>query len=130
MILGAGVEQEAERRFGSNDPFVHNLAKMSRITKDMQNVAISMRMVSLKSTFQRLLRVGRDTISQLGKSAQMELRGEETEIDRSVAERLMDPLVHLLRNSIAHGIENPAERKEAGKAEEGRVAIAAHSSRG
>ena len=130
MILGAGVEQEAVSRFGSNDRFVHNLTKMSRITKDMQNVAISMRMVSLKATFQRLLRIGRDTVSQLGKSAHIELRGEETEIDRSVAERLMDPLVHLLRNSIAHGIESPSERQAAGKSSEGRVVISAQSSRG
>jgi len=130
LILGSVVEQDASRRFGANDSLVHNLAKMSRITKDMQSVAISMRMVSLKSTFQRLLRVGRDTVAELGKGVQLELSGDETEIDRSVAEKLMDPLLHLVRNSIAHGIENPSERQASGKPEQGKVQISAQSNRG
>lgn len=124
MILEAGVEQSA------GDTLVLNLAKMSRITKEMQNLAISMRMVSLKSTLQKLQRVARDTSSQLGKPIDIELRGEETEIDRGVAEKLLEPLLHLVRNSISHGLESAEERASLGKSPQGHLLIAATSNRG
>ena len=130
MILGASVEQSAEAQLGSSNSVLHNLVKMSRITKSMQNMAISMRMISLKSTFQKLQRVARDASSQLGKTVSIEVTGEDIEIDRGVAERLLEPLLHLVKNCVSHGIEGPDERLAAYKSPHGQVAITASSSRG
>jgi two-component system, chemotaxis family, sensor kinase CheA len=130
IIMQSLVEQEAGSKFNSNDNFTNNLLRISRITKDMQNIAMSLRMVSLKSTFQKINRIGRDTISELGKNASIIMIGEETEIDRGVAEKILDPLVHLIKNSISHGIENEKERIELGKTPNGTVKVEAYSKRG
>ncbi len=130
IITQSLVEQEMCRRFGMDDKFVSDLLKMSRITKDIQNLSMSLRMVSLRSTFQKINRIGRDTIAELGKSISIGLSGEETEIDRGVAEKLLDPLMHLVKNCISHGIENERERAEKGKPAQGQVRIEAYNKRG
>ena len=130
IIIQSLVEQEMIKRFGTDDRLISNLLKMSRITKDIQNLSMSLRMVSLKSTFQKINRIGRDTIAELGKNAGIELSGEETEIDRGVAEKLLDPLIHLVKNCIAHGIEPENERIEKGKPAKGLISIDAYNKRG
>ena len=110
VIIQSQIEQDAVKRFGTNDYLVTNLLRMEKISKGIQNLSMSLRMVSLKSTFQKINRIGRDTIAELGKNVNLEITGEDTEIDRGVAERILDPLVHLLKNSISHGIEEAAER--------------------
>ncbi len=130
IITQSLVEQEMGRRFGMDDKFVSDLLKMSRITKDIQNLSMSLRMVSLKSTFQKINRIGRDTIAELGKSINIRMSGEETEIDRGVAEKLLDPLMHIVKNCISHGIEDEGERTEKGKARQGQVSIEAYNKRG
>ncbi len=130
VIIQSQIEQDAVKRFGTNDSLVTNLLRMEKISKDVQNISMSLRMVSLKSTFQKINRIGRDTIVELGKNVNIEITGEETEIDRGVAERILDPLVHLVKNSISHGIEDEAERPAKGKSIEGLVKISAYSKRG
>jgi two-component system chemotaxis sensor kinase CheA len=91
---------------------------------------MSLSMVSLRSTFQKLQRIARDTIQELGKNAEFVISGEETEIDRSVAEKLLDPLVHMVKNAISHGIESPEDRVSLGKTRQGTVTVSAYSRRG
>ncbi len=129
-IIQSQIEQEMTKRFGANDLLANKLIRMQQISKDIQNISMSLRMISLKSTFQKINRIARDTISQLGKNVGLEIYGEETEIDRGIAERLLDPLLHLIKNSISHGIEEEAERTANGKPPKGQVKIEASNKRG
>jgi two-component system chemotaxis sensor kinase CheA len=130
IITQSLVEQEMGKRFGADDKLLSDLLKMSRITKDIQNLSMSLRMVSLKSTFQKINRIGRDTIAGLGKNINIRLSGEETEIDRGVAEKIFDPLIHIVKNCISHGIEDERERLEKGKPAQGQIRIEAYNKRG
>jgi two-component system chemotaxis sensor kinase CheA len=86
---------------------------------------MSLRMVQLKSTLQKMQRIVRDTSKSLDKKVYLELIGDETEIDKTVLEHLADPLVHIVRNAVDHGLETTAQRLAAGKSDEGRVSIKA-----
>ena len=130
LITQSQVEQEAVSRFGANDSLVSHLLRMSRITKEIQNTSMSLSMISLKTTLQKIQRIARDTVQELGKSVDFRVSGEETEIDRGVAERILDPLVHLVKNAISHGIELPDEREAKGKPRTGVVSVDAYSKRG
>ncbi len=101
---------------------IHQLGK---VTKEVQDLSMSLRMVPLKQTFQKMQRIVRDTSSLLGKKVQLKLQGEETEVDKTVLEALGDPLVHLIRNAVDHGIEDPNERIAKGKPESGQVTLRA-----
>jgi len=117
--------------YGINENKIFNgIAKMERITKDLQNLSMSLRMVSLKQTLQKLSRIGRDSALELGKTINIHIVGEDTEIDRSVVEKIQDPLMHLVRNAISHGIEEDAQRRERGKEVPGQVTIEAYNRRG
>jgi len=130
IIIQSLVEQEMSGHSSADDRFLSNLMKMSRITKDIQNLSMSLRMVSLKSTFQKIYRIGRDTVAGLGKNINIQISGEETEIDRGIAEKILDPLIHIIKNCISHGIENEEERTGKGKPAQGCVKIDAYNKRG
>ena len=127
VINHSQFEQLAQVMLDTNDKLSTNLHRVSTLTKDIQNLSMSLRMVSLNSVFQRIYRIGKDTVSALGKNAEFSLYGEETEIDRGVVEKLIDPLIHLIKNSIYHGIEDEAERVKKGKPIVGHVEIKAYS---
>lgn len=101
------------------------LNAQGRLTRDLHQALMSVRMVPLSSLADRLYRVVRQTAKDLGKRANLEIRGGQIEIDRSVLERITAPLEHLLRNAIAHGIEAPAARLAAGKPESGEIVLKA-----
>lgn len=92
-----------------------NLSQLARITDDIQRTAMSMRMIPIGQLFQKTSRLVRDLSRKAGKQVELELAGEETELDRNIVEELADPLMHMVRNSVDHGIETPAERVAAGK---------------
>ena len=100
-----------------------NLSQLSKIVKDMQDQVMSMRMVPIKSTFQKMARLVRDLSTKEGKKVRLEVSGEETELDKTVIEVIGDPLVHIIRNSIDHGIETHDERISKGKPAEGLVQL-------
>lgn len=102
-----------------------NLRQLSRITRDLQNSSLSLRMVSVKPLFQRMQRLARDVAAKSGKVINFRVEGEETEMDRTVVEQISDPLVHMIRNSVDHGIEAPDERVEAGKHHAGEILLKA-----
>lgn len=98
---------------------------LGKLCKDIQDLSMSLRMVPVGPSFQKLARIVRDTSKLLNKKVDLRLIGEDTEIDKTVAESLGDPLVHIIRNAIDHGLETPAERVAAGKPEEGVVEVMA-----
>ena len=103
-----------------------NIGQLRRITAEIQRISMSMRMVPIKQTFQKMIRLVRDLSKKSGKKVMLEMIGEETEIDRNMVDEIYDPLVHMVRNSIDHGIETPDERKAKGKPETGTVTLKAY----
>ena len=99
------------------------LGAQSRLNRDLSQGLLRVRMMPFSAITERLHRVVRQTAKELGKQAKLVLVGEHTEVDRSVLERLVAPLEHLLRNALAHGIESPAERRRKGKPETGTVTL-------
>lgn len=100
-----------------------NISHLNKIVKEIQDEVMSMRMVPLKSTFQKMARLVRDVSSKMGKKVHLEISGEDTELDKTVTEEIGDPLVHIIRNSIDHGIESNEERVAKGKPAEGLVRL-------
>ena len=97
------------------------LLQQSRVNTDLQEGLMRTRMVSFSGQAARLRRIVRQTCSELGKHAELELHGVDSELDRTVLERIIPPIEHMLRNAVAHGIESPAERKKSGKPEAGTI---------
>lgn len=100
-----------------------SLSQLAKLSKEIQNISMSLRMVPVKSTLQKMQRIVRDTSKALNKKVQLDLIGEETEIDKTVLEYLADPLVHIVRNAVDHGLESTEDRIQAGKSEEGKISI-------
>jgi len=104
--------------------------QLSRITAELQRISMSMRMVPIKSTFQKMIRLVRDLSKKSGKEIVLKMKGEETEIDRNMVEEIYEPLVHMIRNSVDHGIEMPEERTRVGKDPTGTIFICAEQKGG
>lgn len=102
-----------------------NLAQVGKIIRDLQEVAMSLRMVTLRSTFQKMARLVRDVSLKAGKNINFHMEGEDTELDRNVVDEIGDPLVHMVRNACDHGIEAAGDRRAAGKPEAGNVTLRA-----
>jgi len=109
---------------------MHNLGQLNQITTGLQSTAMSMRMVPIKSTFQKMVRLVRDLAKNSGKQVKLEMSGEDTEIDRNVVDELYEPMVHMIRNSVDHGIGTPKERKKAGKDKSGVIHLMAYHQAG
>ncbi len=105
-------------------------AQLSKISTDLQNVIMSMRMVPLTNTFQKMNRIVFDVSRKLGKNIEFEMNGEQTEVDKNIIEHISDPLMHLVRNAVDHGIETNEERAESGKKEKGKVTLSAKTEAG
>ena len=105
-------------------------AQVSQLIEEIRNSTLKMRMVPIGETFARFRRVVRDTAAELGKDVQLELVGSETELDKSVVERIADPLMHLVRNALDHGLEPPDQRQQAGKPASGRLCLSARHESG
>ena len=115
-----------ENRFKDlNSKFHSSTQNLGRITGELQEGIMKIRMVPISQVFDRFPRVVRDLQKDLGKKVNLILEGEDTELDKTVVDDLMDPIMHCVRNSVDHGIETPQERKEAGKDETGTVLLKA-----
>ena len=124
VISRARIErlvQEARLR-----QFDDTLSQLGRISGDIQELVTKLRMVPVSFTFDRFPRLIRDLCKTLNKNVELVLEGEDTELDRTVIDEIGDPMVHLIRNSMDHGIEHPDERKALGKPEKGILKIAAY----
>jgi two-component system chemotaxis sensor kinase CheA len=108
-----------------NADIIKGIDELSQHSRDLQEVAMSIRMQPIKTIFSRLPRIVRDLSSELGKNVKIELHGETTEVDKSIIEYLSDPLTHMIRNSVDHGIELPEDRIKTGKSPEGTIKLTA-----
>ncbi|HZF67214.1 MAG TPA: chemotaxis protein CheA, partial [Gemmatirosa sp.] len=112
----------------------HDLARKlghaGKIVRELQDLSMSLRMVPLRATMQKLARLVRDVGARLGKDVELVTEGEDTELDRHLVDVIGDPLVHMVRNALDHGVETPDERERAGKPRQGRVRIAAYHAGG
>lgn len=102
-----------------------SIGQLAKLSKEIQEISMSLRMIPIKTTLQKMTRIIRDTSKTLDKQVNLTLKGEETEIDKTVLEHLADPLVHIVRNAVDHGLEDTKGRIQAGKSEAGEVGISA-----
>ncbi|HEX4870999.1 MAG TPA: chemotaxis protein CheA [Nevskiaceae bacterium] len=110
-----------------NEKLLAGLSQLDRNTRSLQEAVMSTRMLPVESVFSRFPRLVRDLATKLGKQVQLLTQGEQTELDKSVIEKIVDPLNHLVRNSLDHGLESPEQRRAAGKPEQGTLTLrAAH----
>ena len=126
LVTARGRLNELAARWVGQDPQIDEVAiQISRLSADLQNEIIQARMTPVWQVFDRFPRLVRDVARQLGKQIAFPVEGKEIELDRAILDELGDPLVHLLRNAVDHGIEPPAERKRHKKNPEGEVVLAA-----
>jgi two-component system chemotaxis sensor kinase CheA len=131
MVIAESMVRHDPELAGVRSPrFQRNLQQLTRITAELQKTAMAMRLVPVGPLFRRMERLVRDLSRQFGKSVVMETQGDEIEFDRSIVEELGDPLMHMVRNSLDHGIESPEERRLNGKPALARVLLKAHHQAG
>ncbi|GBF42557.1 chemotaxis protein histidine kinase [Leptospira ellinghausenii] len=105
--------------------FQKSALQLKKLIRSLQEITLSLRMVPISGVFSRMERLVRDTAKKTGKQVELIISGEDTEIDKSIIEEMYDPLVHIIRNAIDHGLETPEERKEAGKQTKGKIHLTA-----
>ena len=130
VIAQSMVVQDPDVQNLESRTLARSLRQLSRTTSELQRNAMSLRMVPVRGVFQKMTRLVRDIGAQTGKQVQLILEGEDTELDRNIVEKLGDPLVHMIRNAVDHGIEFPDERLAKGKGSMGTVRLAASHQRG
>ncbi|MFM2091132.1 MAG: hypothetical protein RLZZ127_1621, partial [Planctomycetota bacterium] len=122
LITQAGVMQHAAN---ATPELRGAIDRQGRTVRELQGIALGLRLVPIKATFQKMARAVLDTARKLGKEIEFITEGDDTELDRTLAETLADPLLHMVRNAADHGVETPAERTAAGKPAKGRIRLAA-----
>ena len=126
LVTARGRLNELAARWVGQDPAIDDVAiQVSRLSADLQSEIIQARMTPVWQVFDRFPRLVRDVARQLGKQVEFRVEGKEIELDRAILDELGDPLVHLLRNAVDHGIETPVERKRHKKNPEGEIVLAA-----
>ena len=130
VIAQSMVSQDETVVLGDNHELSKKVVQLGKIVRELQYLSMSMRMVPLKPTFQKAARMVRDLAQKCGKKIVFVAEGEETEIDRNMVDLINDPLVHMIRNAVDHGIEPPDEREKAGKPCEGVVKLSAYHAGG
>ena len=131
LVIAHSMVAQDEIVSGSDQhDFLKKVAHTSKIVRELQDMSMSLRMIPLKSTFQKMVRLVRDLAHKTGKKVTLQTEGEETEIDRNMADAIKDPLVHMVRNAVDHGIETPDVRMSLNKPETGTVNLSAYHSAG
>ncbi|MBF0489569.1 MAG: Hpt domain-containing protein [Candidatus Omnitrophica bacterium] len=125
VISEAQVMQSPEILAIQKDYFHHNLVELDRITRDLQQLVMGMRLISIAPAFQKMERFVRDFSKAIGKDVLLITHGEDTEIDKNMEELIVDPLMHMVRNSLDHGIESKEERIAQGKSLIGKIELSA-----
>ncbi|HVJ64171.1 MAG TPA: chemotaxis protein CheA, partial [Bdellovibrionota bacterium] len=121
IVTQSVIQQQAHG--GNTAKLLSAIQQMVKIAKDIQNISMSLRMLPVKPLIQKLQRVVRDTAKSLNKDVQLNLSGDGIDVDKSVLDRLGDPLIHILRNAVDHGLETTEERIAAGKSPVGKVTL-------
>lgn len=130
VIAQSMIAQDETVVSSAHQELARKAAHAGKIVRELQDLSMGMRMVPLKATFQKMTRLVRDVAQKSGKLVEFETEGEDTEIDRNMVDIIGDPLVHMIRNAVDHGIEMPAARSAQGKAQQGTVRLAAYHAGG
>lgn len=130
VIAESMVHQSLGQVVAGDHRLQRNLGQLGKLTRELQDLSMAMRMVPIGGVFQKMTRLVRDVSQKAGKQVELVITGGETELDRNVVEAIGDPLVHMVRNSIDHGIEKPEDREKAGKNGAGRVELKAEHKAG
>lgn len=125
VVAHAQLAEDDARRDGLAPDLAHRIARTGRIARELRHLAASLRIIPLTPTFRKFARLVRDVAQRAGKAVAFVVDGDDTEVDRGIADLIGDPLVHMLRNAIDHGIESPAERERLGKPRTGVVSLSA-----
>ena len=125
VIAQSMVSQGLDEHIRADQRLARNVRHLDKITRELQELSMSMRMVPVQGVFQKMARLVRDLSRKAGKDIEFVMTGAETELDRNVVEAIADPLVHMVRNSVDHGVETPEERSGKGKPPQGRVELKA-----
>ncbi len=126
VIAESMVTQDTEIMNIASARVSRNLAHLNKITRELQEIGMSLRMMPVRPVFERMARLARDLAKKNGKKIEFTMSGEDTELDKSVVEKISDPLTHMIRNAIDHGIESsPSERIKLGKPEIGHISLKA-----
>src|SRR3984957_656377 len=130
LIIGKSMLQQALSDFSSRYPkeplrgkFADAMAFQARVLNDLQRSVMKIRMVPVEQLFRRFPRMVRDVARQCGREVELVLNGQETDMDKGILDSIAEPLTHMVRNAVSHGIETPEERRAAGKAPQGRVRL-------
>ncbi|MCS6865710.1 MAG: Hpt domain-containing protein [Gemmataceae bacterium] len=126
VIAQSMVQQEFDELTAGSGWHSRALPELNKISRDLQELSLSLRMVPLQGIFQKMSRLVRDLSRKMNKPVELELHGEEIELDKTVVDQLGDPLMHMVRNAVDHGIEAADERRAAGKPPEGRITLRAY----
>jgi len=130
VIAHSMITQDSMKMGEEYYEFQQRVSHAGKIVRELQDLSMSIRMVPLKATFQRITRLVRDLGNKSGKHINLFTFGEETEVDRNMVDLITDPLMHMVRNSVDHGIELPEEREKNGKPREGTIKLSAYHSAG
>ena len=130
VIAHSMIAQDEIVSHSQNHALLKKVTQTGKIVRELQDLSMSMRMIPLKATFQKMARLVRDVGRKVGKNVNLITEGEDTEIDRNLVDFINDPLVHMVRNSVDHGIESPEEREQAGKSPQGTIKLSAYHSAG
>ena len=125
LVIGTSMVEQDWSKFHP-DMESAALVQLGKIVRDLQEMSLSLRMVPIAASFQKMTRIVRDLSHRLGKQIHLETEGEDTELDKTVVDQIGDPLLHMVRNSVDHGIELPEERIAAGKSPEGTICLKAY----
>lgn len=125
VIAQAALESIGQREDGGQQEMIKRIASMRTLTRDIQDAVMAVRAQPVRSVFQRMQRVVREACSMTSKDVVLTLEGEDTEVDRTLVEKLSDPLTHMLRNAVDHGIESAEDRIAAGKSPTGQILLSA-----
>ena len=125
VIAQAALESIGQREDGGQQEMIKRIASMKALTRDIQDAVMAVRAQPVRSVFQRMQRVVREACSMTSKDVVLTLEGEDTEVDRTLVEKLSDPLTHMLRNAVDHGIESAEDRIAAGKSPTGQILLSA-----
>ncbi len=124
VIAETMVVQSTEIRSIQSQSLIKNISQMDKITRSLHEAGLMLRMVPIKETFQKMIRLVRDTSKKSGKKVECEVHGEETELDKTLVDKMGEPLLHIIRNAVDHGIESSEEaRTRCGKTPHGNIRI-------
>ncbi|MDH4228297.1 MAG: chemotaxis protein CheA [Nitrospirota bacterium] len=130
LVIGQARVTQTTQSTGAAPEVTAAVEALERITRDLQDEAMGMRMLPIGPTFVQFQRVVRDLAMSQGKEVSLQISGQETELDKSIIEKISDPLKHMVRNAVDHGLETPEERRQAGKSETGELVLSAFHSEG